>query len=152
MIILLAPLVGLIYRLGEGGGRRQNRLPPNSCFGHPKRSRSLEHHGIAGFVEMHRVIVPRYSGVHRFACMLHLSRTQNLHFLILLTGLALYRALLRQCAGLPEAALDVTAVRTLVQQKFHRYRGLQSPSQTSNAMKAGCEVFATCPYLVVCRY
>lgn len=64
--------------------------------------------------------MPRLSGIHRFAC------------------LALYRALLRQCAKLPTTALDAD-VKILVQQKFHRYRNLQSPSQTSNALKAGYE-------------
>ncbi|CEO60162.1 hypothetical protein PMG11_04801 [Penicillium brasilianum] len=71
---------------------------------------------------MHKVLVPSRSGVHRFAC------------------LALYRALLRQCS--PSAAGDASwrgETKFLVQQRFRRYKGLQSPSQVANALKAGYE-------------
>ncbi|OJJ40524.1 hypothetical protein ASPWEDRAFT_102093 [Aspergillus wentii DTO 134E9] len=70
---------------------------------------------------MHKVVVPKLSGVHRFAC------------------LALYRALLRQCTRLPNATPELNASKPLIKQKFHRYKSLQSPSQTVNAMKAGYE-------------
>ncbi|KAE8375123.1 hypothetical protein BDV26DRAFT_268480 [Aspergillus bertholletiae] len=70
---------------------------------------------------MHKSIVPRKSGVHRFAC------------------LALYRALLRQCTKLPNTAPELSTCKPLIQQKFQRYRKLQSPSQTVNALKAGYE-------------
>ncbi|KAJ5380264.1 uncharacterized protein N7496_002692 [Penicillium cataractarum] len=71
---------------------------------------------------MHKVLVPSRSGVHRFAC------------------LALYRALLRQCS--PSAAGDAPwrdETKCLVQQRFRRYKRLQSPSQIANALKAGYE-------------
>ncbi|KAB8201626.1 Complex1LYR-like protein [Aspergillus parasiticus SU-1] len=70
---------------------------------------------------MHKNVVPRKSGVHRFAC------------------LALYRALLRQCAKLPNTAPELSTCKPLIQQKFQRYKKLQSPSQTVNALKAGYE-------------
>ncbi|KAE8151859.1 hypothetical protein BDV25DRAFT_152069 [Aspergillus avenaceus] len=72
---------------------------------------------------MHKTVVPRLSGVHRFAC------------------LALYRALLRQCAKLPNTAPELDACKPLIQQKFHKYKRLQSPSQTLNALKAGYEAY-----------
>lgn len=56
-------------------------------------------------------------------------------------GLSLYRALLRQCS--PSAAGDAPwrdATKFLVQQRFRRYKRLQSPSQIANALKAGYEV------------
>ncbi|KNG88979.1 hypothetical protein ANOM_002188 [Aspergillus nomiae NRRL 13137] len=70
---------------------------------------------------MHKTVVPRKSGVHRFAC------------------LALYRALLRQCAKLPNTAPELSSCKPLIQQKFQRYKKLQSPSQAVNALKAGYE-------------
>lgn len=58
------------------------------------------------------------------------------------TGLALYRALLRQCS--PSAAAGNAPWRDdtefLVKQRFRRYKKLQSPSQIANALKAGYEV------------
>jgi hypothetical protein len=58
------------------------------------------------------------------------------------TGLALYRALLRQCS--PSAAAGDAPWRDdtefLVKQRFQRYKKLQSPSQIANALKAGYEV------------
>ncbi|KAL1964682.1 hypothetical protein VTN77DRAFT_6708 [Rasamsonia byssochlamydoides] len=70
---------------------------------------------------MHRVVVPKLSGIHRFAC------------------LSLYRALLRQCARLPPTIPNSGTINHLVRKKFRRYRTLQSPSQTVNALKAGYE-------------
>lgn len=113
---------------GEDAARRITAQPKDA-----KRLRSL--------FEMHKVLVPRLSGIHRFACMSLLPVTK-LRLLTLLSGLALYRALLRRCAKLPTTALDAD-VKALVQQKFHRYRNLQSPSQTSNALKAGYEVYTS---------
>ncbi|KAJ5482648.1 Ubiquitin-conjugating enzyme spm2 [Penicillium diatomitis] len=72
---------------------------------------------------MHKVLVPNHSGVHRFAC------------------LALYRALLRQCSpssSVP-AALQQSEGKTLLRQRFRKYKKLQSPSQIANALKAGYE-------------
>ncbi|KGO37941.1 Complex 1 LYR protein [Penicillium expansum] len=71
---------------------------------------------------MHKVLVPKYNGAHRFAC------------------LALYRALLRQCR--PSTTTDTPwlgETKPLVQQNFQKYKKLQSPSQTANALKAGYE-------------
>ncbi|KAB8232274.1 uncharacterized protein BDW43DRAFT_112172 [Aspergillus alliaceus] len=70
---------------------------------------------------MYKSVVPKLSGVHRFAC------------------LALYRALLRQCANLPNTAPVLSTCKLLVQQKFHKYKKLQSPSQIVNSLKAGYE-------------
>ncbi|KAE8352817.1 hypothetical protein BDV28DRAFT_119799 [Aspergillus coremiiformis] len=70
---------------------------------------------------MHKSVVPRLSGVHRFAC------------------LALYRALLRQCAKLPNTAPELSTCKPLIQQKFHKYKKLQSPSQIVDSLKAGYE-------------
>ncbi|KAL1998584.1 hypothetical protein VTN02DRAFT_5929 [Thermoascus thermophilus] len=70
---------------------------------------------------MPKLIVPKRSGIHRFAC------------------LALYRALLRQCARLPPSVPDSNAVNFLVRHKFRKHKDLQSPSQTANALKAGYE-------------
>ncbi|KAJ5183618.1 hypothetical protein N7492_001234 [Penicillium capsulatum] len=68
---------------------------------------------------MHKVVVPKNSGIHRFAC------------------LALYRALLRQCSASALAAPWRNETKSLVQNRFRRYQGLESPSQVSNALKAG---------------
>ncbi|KAF5860384.1 hypothetical protein ETB97_001673 [Aspergillus alliaceus] len=70
---------------------------------------------------MYKSVVPKLSGVHRFAC------------------LALYRALLRQCANFPNTAPVLSTCKLLVQQKFHKYKKLQSPSQIVNSLKAGYE-------------
>ncbi|KAB8072099.1 hypothetical protein BDV29DRAFT_178055 [Aspergillus leporis] len=70
---------------------------------------------------MHKSVVPKLSGVHRFAC------------------LALYRALLRQCAKLPNNNSELSTCKLLIQQKFQRYKRLQSPSQTVSSLKAGYE-------------
>ncbi|KAJ5333247.1 hypothetical protein MYU51_014743 [Penicillium brevicompactum] len=69
---------------------------------------------------MHRHIVPKQSGVHRFAC------------------LSLYRALLHQCRS-PKNAAWLDEARGVVQHSFRRYKNLQSPSQTVNALRAGYE-------------
>ena len=55
-------------------------------------------------------------------------------------GLALYRALLRICAKPTTIAFLGVAAKDLVQQKFHKYRDMQSPSQIVNSLKAGYEV------------
>lgn len=55
-------------------------------------------------------------------------------------GLALYRALLRQCRAPTVTAPWFHDCKPLVQQNFRKYRKLQSPSQTANALKAGYEV------------
>ncbi|KAJ5448982.1 hypothetical protein N7445_003803 [Penicillium cf. griseofulvum] len=70
---------------------------------------------------MHKVLVPKYSGAHRFAC------------------LALYRALLRQCRPSTADTPWLDETKPLVQQNFRKYRKLQSPSQSANALKAGYE-------------
>ncbi|RAL00996.1 LYR motif-containing protein [Aspergillus ibericus CBS 121593] len=70
---------------------------------------------------MHKIVVPKYSSAHRFATK------------------ALYRALLRQCAKLPDAPTELNACKSHIQHRFKRYKGLQSPSQTANSLKAGYE-------------
>ncbi|CAI7665473.1 unnamed protein product [Penicillium pancosmium] len=65
------------------------------------------------------MLIPKYSGVHRFAC------------------LSLYRALLRQCSPLADSPPWRGETRILVKQKFRKYRGLDSPSQIANSLKAG---------------
>ncbi|EYE92708.1 LYR motif-containing protein [Aspergillus ruber CBS 135680] len=70
---------------------------------------------------MRRITAPKLSGIHRFAC------------------LALYRALLRQCAKLPSITPTLSEVKPTIQQKFHKYKSLQSPSQSLNALNAGYE-------------
>ncbi|CAI7623997.1 unnamed protein product [Penicillium glandicola] len=70
---------------------------------------------------MHKVLVPKYSGAHRFAC------------------LALYRALLRQCRPSTADTPWLGEIKPLVRQNFRKYKSLQSPSQTVNALKAGYE-------------
>ncbi|KAL5332930.1 hypothetical protein BJX70DRAFT_89206 [Aspergillus crustosus] len=69
----------------------------------------------------HRTVVPKYSSAHRFAC------------------LALYRALLRQCKDLPQTTPKLLPAQSHIRERFRRYRHLQSPSQTVNALKAGYE-------------
>ncbi|KAJ5606163.1 hypothetical protein N7510_008944 [Penicillium lagena] len=68
---------------------------------------------------MHKVLVPKRSGVHRFACR------------------ALYRALLRQCSPSVGNAPWLGEAKSLMRQKFRQYQGLNSPSQTRNALKTG---------------
>ncbi|KAJ6017627.1 hypothetical protein N7451_001006 [Penicillium sp. IBT 35674x] len=68
---------------------------------------------------MHKVVVPKHSGVHRFAC------------------LALYRTLLRQCSPSTSNAPWLSETKFLARQRFRRYKDLQSPSQVANALKAG---------------
>ncbi|KAL4933907.1 LYR motif-containing protein [Aspergillus undulatus] len=70
---------------------------------------------------MHRVVVPKSSSVHRFAC------------------LALYRVLLRRCNDLQRTAPQLASAQSHIEERFRRYKGLQSPSQTTNALKAGYE-------------
>ncbi|KAL4787260.1 hypothetical protein BJX76DRAFT_31013 [Aspergillus varians] len=70
---------------------------------------------------MHRLVVPKLSPSHRFAC------------------LALYRALLRQCNGLQRTSPQLISAQSHIRERFHRYKSLQSPSQTANALKAGYE-------------
>ncbi|KAJ5522041.1 hypothetical protein N7527_006156 [Penicillium freii] len=70
---------------------------------------------------MHKVLVPKYNGAHRFAC------------------LALYRALLRQCRPSAADTPWLGEAKPLVRQNFRKYKKLQSPSQTANALKAGYE-------------
>ncbi|KAL2810468.1 hypothetical protein BJX63DRAFT_316200 [Aspergillus granulosus] len=70
---------------------------------------------------MHRVVVPRLSSVHRFAC------------------LTLYRALLRQCNHISSSTPQLSAARAHIRDRFRRYKNLQSPSQTAYALKAGYE-------------
>ncbi|PKX92576.1 LYR motif-containing protein [Aspergillus novofumigatus IBT 16806] len=76
---------------------------------------------------MHRLIVPKTLRTHRYA-----SNQSS-------AGLALYRALLRQCGRLPGAVPELQTSKSLIQQIFHKYKSLQSPSQTANALKAGYE-------------
>ncbi|RAK71086.1 LYR motif-containing protein [Aspergillus fijiensis CBS 313.89] len=68
---------------------------------------------------MHRLVVPNKSSIHRF------------------TTLALYRALLRQCAKLPENLPERNASKQHIQLRFHRYKTLESPSRVTHALKAG---------------
>ncbi|KAG0159991.1 hypothetical protein PDIDSM_7518 [Penicillium digitatum] len=70
---------------------------------------------------MHKVLVPKYNGAHRFAC------------------LALYRALLRQCRPSAADTPWLGEINPLVRQNFRKFKKLQSPSQTANALKAGYE-------------
>ncbi|KAJ5942312.1 hypothetical protein N7516_002480 [Penicillium verrucosum] len=70
---------------------------------------------------MHKVLVPKHNGAHRFAC------------------LALYRALLRQCRPSAANTLWLGEAKPLIRQNFRKYKKLQSPSQTANALKAGYE-------------
>ncbi|KAL4910654.1 hypothetical protein BDW74DRAFT_1180 [Aspergillus multicolor] len=70
---------------------------------------------------MHRVVVPKKSHAHRVAC------------------LALYRALLRQCNDLQRSRPELVSPRSHVRERFRRYKGLESPSQTTNALRAGYE-------------
>ncbi|KAJ5169547.1 uncharacterized protein N7500_002330 [Penicillium coprophilum] len=70
---------------------------------------------------MHKVLVPKYSGAHRFAC------------------LALYRALLQQCRPSTVDTEWLGEIKPLIQRNFRKYKKLQSPSQSANALKAGYE-------------
>ncbi|OJJ57498.1 hypothetical protein ASPSYDRAFT_154146 [Aspergillus sydowii CBS 593.65] len=70
---------------------------------------------------MHRLVVPKLSPTHRFAC------------------LALYRALLRRCNDLQRTAPELVSSQSHIQERFRKYKNLQSPSQTANALKAGYE-------------
>ena len=91
---------------------------------------------------MHRVLAPSRSGVHRFACEMIIFHCEcPLANTTLSAGLALYRALLRQCT--PSVAGDALCrdeTKFLVKQKFRKYKRLQSPSQIANALRAGYEV------------
>lgn len=72
-------------------------------------------------------------------------------------GLALYRSLLRQCSPSTSNAPWLGETRFLAQQRFRRYKDLQSPSQVANALKAGYQVGyikaslgqSTIPFLVL---
>lgn len=55
-------------------------------------------------------------------------------------GLALYRALLQQCSPSRDSPAWLLETRSLVKQRFRRYKDLQSPSQVANALKAGYRV------------
>lgn len=57
-----------------------------------------------------------------------------------LLGLALYRALLRRCNDLQRTAPELVSSQSHIQERFRKYKNLQSPSQTANALKAGYEV------------
>ncbi|KAJ5221718.1 Complex 1 LYR protein [Penicillium citrinum] len=65
------------------------------------------------------MVNPKLSGVHRFAC------------------LSLYRALLRQCSPSASDPSWLGETRILVKQRFRKYRGLDSPTQIANSLKAG---------------
>ncbi|KAJ5133666.1 hypothetical protein N7448_001310 [Penicillium atrosanguineum] len=52
-------------------------------------------------------------------------------------GLALYRALLRQCSPSVGNPPWLAETQSLIKQRFRRYRQLQSPSQAANSLKAG---------------
>ncbi|KAJ5570155.1 uncharacterized protein N7459_009585 [Penicillium hispanicum] len=54
-------------------------------------------------------------------------------------GLALYRALLRQCSRSTGSAPWLGETSFLVKQRFRRYKEMQSPTQVNNALKAGYE-------------
>lgn len=93
---------------------------------------------------MHKVLVPKYNGAHRFACKrlfptISVLPADNLS----MTGLALYRALLRQCRPSAADTPWLGEAKPLVRQNFRKYKKLQSPSQTANALKAGYEVCAS---------
>ncbi|KAL4989096.1 hypothetical protein BDW68DRAFT_76194 [Aspergillus falconensis] len=70
---------------------------------------------------MHRLVVPKKSFAHRIAC------------------LALYRALLLRCRDLQRLRPELVSPQSHVRERFRRYKNLQSPSQTANALKAGYE-------------
>lgn len=95
---------------------------------------------------MHKVLVPNQSGVHRFACKdCALSKIQiSAKYSEKNAGLALYRALLRQCS--PSTVADARQQdesKILIKHRFRKYKNLQSPSQVSNALRAGYEVSST---------
>lgn len=69
----------------------------------------------------------------------HRSHPDTL-FISILPGLALYRALLRQCSPSTGNPPWLAETQSLVKQRFRRYRQLQSPSQAANALKAGYKV------------
>ncbi|KAL4743703.1 hypothetical protein BDV11DRAFT_178088 [Aspergillus similis] len=70
---------------------------------------------------MHRLVVPKKSSAHRIAC------------------LALYRALLLRCRDLQRGRPELVSPQAHVRERFRKYKNLQSPSQTANALKAGYE-------------
>ncbi|EEQ90461.2 DNA repair protein [Blastomyces dermatitidis ER-3] len=70
---------------------------------------------------MPRFLLPKSSGAHRLAC------------------LSLYHALLSQSARLRLINLQPAEIQGLIKSNFHKYKGLQSPSQIVNALKAGYE-------------
>ncbi|PWY95062.1 hypothetical protein BO94DRAFT_424253, partial [Aspergillus sclerotioniger CBS 115572] len=75
---------------------------------------------------MHKLVVPKQTPAHRFASKFDYA------------GVSLYRALLRQCGRLPEGAPDeLNLCKPYIQNRFHRYKDLQSPSQTANCLKVG---------------
>ncbi|RDW94146.1 uncharacterized protein DSM5745_01468 [Aspergillus mulundensis] len=78
---------------------------------------------------MRRVVVPKKSHAHRVAFLTRHA----------LSGLALYRALLRQCNSLQQSRPDLVSPESHVRERFRRYKNLQSPSQTANALRAGYE-------------
>lgn len=65
----------------------------------------------------------------------NLHRANSTHI-----GLALYRALLRQCSASPSHAPWHAETTSLVKQRFRKYQRLQSPSQVVNALNAGYRV------------
>ncbi|KAJ5089492.1 hypothetical protein N7532_008176 [Penicillium argentinense] len=71
------------------------------------------------------MLVPKLSGVHRFAC------------------LALYRALLRQCSPSTRTPPWLNQTKSLVKQRFRKYKGLESPTQIASSLKAGYQVRAS---------
>ncbi|KAL3476342.1 hypothetical protein BJX99DRAFT_227931 [Aspergillus californicus] len=87
------------------------------------RHPELQVKGNAQTTSMHRVVVPKNSSAHRFAC------------------LTLYRALLRQCNKPTETAPQLAVVQSHIRERFRRYRSLQSPSQCANSLKAGYQAF-----------
>ncbi|RAL17239.1 LYR motif-containing protein [Aspergillus homomorphus CBS 101889] len=70
---------------------------------------------------MHKSVVPCRSSIHRFAT------------------LALYRALLRQCAKLPDNLPERSVAQQYIQLRIHRYKSIQSPSKIAHTLKAGYE-------------
>ncbi|KAJ5679435.1 hypothetical protein N7462_007679 [Penicillium macrosclerotiorum] len=90
---------------------------------------------------MHKVVVPKHSGIHRFACTSIRVFCERSHEADILTssGLSLYRALLRQCVPSIRNTPWRTETEILIKQRFRRYNALQSPTQITNALKGGYE-------------
>lgn len=87
-------------------------------------------HAFLGFIALH---------VRYLFLVIHTDH--GLTILVFLKGLALYRALLRQCSPSAGSAPWIIQARIRMKQRFRKYKKLQSPTQTANALRAGYEVY-----------